>query len=180
MLSDAQIERWSRQILLPEVGGRGQLRLLGARVGVVGDHPATAPAVDLLRRAGVAVRAGVVPRDAELVLDLDHRDTVPPEVVARVPLVRGRTSGATGCVVTLVGKPCGRCAPSWAPPAPATDPALADAAGRVLASLVATEAIRVLLAHPGTGRRSTFDLDAGAFASDVLDDAGCSACGGRA
>jgi hypothetical protein len=179
MLSDAQIERWSRQILLPDVGGRGQLRLLGARVGVLGDHPAAAGAVDLLRRAGVPIAPGVVPQDAEVVLDLDDRDPALREAVARVPVVRGRAAGASGCVVTLVGRPCGRCAPSWAPRATATDHLLADAAGRVLASLVAAEVIRVLLARPEAGRRQTFDLDAGAFASDVLDGAGCPACGRR-
>jgi hypothetical protein len=180
MLSDAQIERWSRQILLPDVGGRGQLRLLGARVGVLGDDPATGAAVDLLRRAGVPVAPGVVPHDAEVVLDLDDRDAALPEAVGRAAVVRGRAAGATGCVVTLVGRPCARCAPSWSPRAPGMDHLLADAAGHVLASLVAAEVIRVLLARPEAGRRHTFDLDAGAFASDVLDGAGCAACGRRA
>ena len=33
-LSEQQIERWARQIILPEVGGRGQARLLGASAAV--------------------------------------------------------------------------------------------------------------------------------------------------
>jgi hypothetical protein len=57
---------------------------------------------------------------------------------------------------------------------------LAPAAGRVLASLVAVEVMRVLLAYPAGGRRCTFDLDAGAFAADTLTGDGCAACGGRA
>jgi molybdopterin/thiamine biosynthesis adenylyltransferase len=36
MLTDTQIERYSRQIVLPEVGGRGQEQLLSASVAVVG------------------------------------------------------------------------------------------------------------------------------------------------
>jgi hypothetical protein len=36
-LTDAQIDRYSRQIIVPRVGGRGQERLLGARVLIAGD-----------------------------------------------------------------------------------------------------------------------------------------------
>jgi adenylyltransferase/sulfurtransferase len=36
MLSNEQIERYSRQIILPQVGGRGQERLLGAALGIIG------------------------------------------------------------------------------------------------------------------------------------------------
>ena len=36
-LTDAQIDRYSRQIILPEVGGRGQERLLARCVEVIGN-----------------------------------------------------------------------------------------------------------------------------------------------
>jgi hypothetical protein len=36
-LTDAQIDRYSRQIIVPRVGGRGQERLLGARMLLAGD-----------------------------------------------------------------------------------------------------------------------------------------------
>ncbi|HKA29477.1 MAG TPA: ThiF family adenylyltransferase [Candidatus Binatia bacterium] len=179
MLTDTQIERWSRQIILPEVGGRGQVRMLAARLGVLGGGLAAEVAVDLLRRAGVPVACGVVPQDAEVVVDLDDGDVALPVAAPDTPVVRGRVAGAAGSVDTLVGRPCARCAPTWAPPAPAPGHLLAPVAGRVLASLAAAEAMRVVLARPAGGRRHVFDLDAGTFAAEALAGDGCAACGGR-
>jgi hypothetical protein len=176
MLSDAQIERWSRQILLPDVGGRGQLRLLAARVGLVGSGPVADGVVDLLRRAGIPIVGGSVPPDVEVAVDLDVGAA---HMAPGTPLVRGRAAGGAGCVLTLVGRPCPLCAPTWSPPSSITGHVLAPAAGRVLASLVAVEVMRVLLARPVAGRRSTFDLDAGAFTADTLTGDGCAACEGR-
>ena len=52
-LGAAQIDRYSRQIILPEVGGRGQERLLGARVLLAGHDDAAVATATLLGRAGV-------------------------------------------------------------------------------------------------------------------------------
>ena len=52
-LAAPDIERWARQIILPEVGGRGQERLLGATAAVVGESDAARFAADLLARAGL-------------------------------------------------------------------------------------------------------------------------------
>ncbi|MBF0214423.1 MAG: hypothetical protein HQM00_12840, partial [Magnetococcales bacterium] len=46
-------ERYSRQILLPEIGGDGQRRLDRAAVGIVGGDEATLPALLYLAAAGV-------------------------------------------------------------------------------------------------------------------------------
>jgi molybdopterin/thiamine biosynthesis adenylyltransferase len=53
MLTDDQVERYSRQILLPGIGGRGQERLLAARVALVGVTLAADAAALYLAAAGV-------------------------------------------------------------------------------------------------------------------------------
>jgi adenylyltransferase/sulfurtransferase len=53
MLSDAQIERYSRQIILPQVGGKGQEKLLRARVLVNGSGPLQTAALYYLAAAGI-------------------------------------------------------------------------------------------------------------------------------
>ena len=81
MLSDAQIDRYSRQIVLSEIGGRGQERLLCAEVAIHGGGDAALvcatylagagvdhrrPWPDFARRAGIAVSLAVyVNPDAE-------------------------------------------------------------------------------------------------------------------
>jgi adenylyltransferase/sulfurtransferase len=53
MLSDAQIERYSRQIILPEIGARGQERLLSTSVAVLTTEPADSFLVRYLVAAGI-------------------------------------------------------------------------------------------------------------------------------
>jgi len=53
MLSDAQIERYSRQLILPEIGPAGQERLLAGSVALAGDPGANAVASLYLAGAGV-------------------------------------------------------------------------------------------------------------------------------
>lgn len=52
-LSDGQLERYARHIVLREIGGAGQLRLLSANVAVVGAGGIGCPAVAYLAAAGV-------------------------------------------------------------------------------------------------------------------------------
>jgi hypothetical protein len=178
-LTDEQIERWSRQILLPEVGGRGQLRLLAARAAVLGNAPVAAWTVDLLRRAGVTTEAGI--DDADLLVDLEGGGTVlARHALARgVPLVRGHLGASGGTIDTLVGRPCGLCASGDAQPRGSAHDALAAAVTQALAALVAAEVLRVLLLGADGGCRQHIDLDGGRFAGEPLATAGCEACGAR-
>jgi molybdopterin/thiamine biosynthesis adenylyltransferase len=52
-LSDDQLDRYARHIVLKEIGGEGQKRLLGARVAVIGAGGIGAPAVQYLAAAGI-------------------------------------------------------------------------------------------------------------------------------
>lgn len=52
-LSDAQLERYARHIVLREVGGGGQMRLLGAHVVVIGAGGIGSPAIQYLAAAGI-------------------------------------------------------------------------------------------------------------------------------
>lgn len=52
-LSDAQLERYARHIILKEIGGTGQAKLLAARVAVVGAGGLGSPCIQYLTAAGV-------------------------------------------------------------------------------------------------------------------------------
>lgn len=69
-LNADQIERYSRQILIPEVGGRGQNRLLACRARCVGRSATLSTAVDYLAAAGVQIslEPAAEPTSADVVL----------------------------------------------------------------------------------------------------------------
>jgi hypothetical protein len=175
-LAEADVERWSRQILLPEVGGRGQARLLASRVAVTGSGPAAETAAILVERAGPAVVGAGAAADLRIALVDDGAP-----LAGDAPLVAGILSASRLVVATLVGRPCAACLPAGAiPPSPAPSslpPALAAPAALLAGALVATEALRVLLDAPTAGRLHVLDLAGGApEVTAVRPSPGCPRC----
>ena len=195
MLTDAQLERYSRQIVMPDVGGRGQLRLLGAAVTLGGGATdALRVTATLLERAGVGtlhlVGTGRDPTGSEaplgdVVVDLGGDAALAARAAAaRRPFV-GALFAATGATLaTLVGRPCPACLPAGArmPPDDESAPnALAVTLPALIGALAASEALRVLLTAPAMGRLHRVGLAGGAFvARELASSAPCSSCGGTA
>jgi molybdopterin/thiamine biosynthesis adenylyltransferase len=201
MLRDDQIDRYARQILLPEVGPRGQRGLLAARVAVAGADDAARWAVTLLGRAGLGaldlvdgpvhlpeltpdchvarhdVPTALPPADAYLDLADDDRLAARASA-AGGPLVRGAAGGGRAAVVVLVGHPCARCLPpgTLPPRVGTTDPPLSLALG----ALAALETLRAIWTPPGAGRLHALGLDgARSGAVALAATSGCARCGDR-
>jgi len=71
VLSDSQIERYSRQIILSEIGGQGQERLLGARLRLVAEPDLIEQPLAYLVGAGVgsiAIATELLPREQQISL----------------------------------------------------------------------------------------------------------------
>ena len=73
-LNDEQIERYSRQILLPNVGGKGQEKLLRAKVLILGAGGLGSPVAAYLAGAGVGT-LGIVDSD-EVEINNLHRQII--------------------------------------------------------------------------------------------------------
>ena len=116
-LSDAELERYARHIVLREVGGVGQAKLKAARVLVVGAGGLGSPAILYLAAAGVGT-IGIVDDDAVSLSNLQrqiaHRTTdvgrpktssardaalaINPHIVVEAHPVRLTTSNALGLI----------------------------------------------------------------------------------
>jgi adenylyltransferase/sulfurtransferase len=53
LLTDDQLDRYARHIILKEIGGAGQMKLLGATVAVIGAGGIGSPAIQYLAAAGI-------------------------------------------------------------------------------------------------------------------------------
>jgi hypothetical protein len=183
VLSDAQIERYGRQILLPEVGGRGQERLLAAAVTVVGRGRAADIAALLLARAGIhhlhldgpAAPDGMQPpatdqaTTCDVLLLIDALTATPPAHAAVI------ADSTAGYVVALRGRPCAECfvEPAGTNPPPTIDPAIHWQVG----SLAAAEVLRVLITPKSTARLHRVEPNTtGLRTIPVPATAGCPHC----
>jgi adenylyltransferase/sulfurtransferase len=93
--SEDQIRRYSRHILLPEVGGVGQERLLAAKVLVVGAGGLGSPLILYLAAAGVG-RIGIVDDDRVELTNLQR------QVLHATPAIgQGKTASAAARVAAL-------------------------------------------------------------------------------
>jgi len=210
MLTDQQLERYSRQILLPEVGGRGQERLLAATVVVAGTDAATGVAAALLGRAGIGILAlagadvphaepspdcRVVRYDAatdapagDIAVDLSGDPAggrlLRRHAAAGRPCVVAASTATGATLATLVGRPCIACLPAGAmmpPPGEEAPGPLAAPLPILLGALAAVEALRVLLCPTVHGRLHRLGLRAAAFdAAEPPPPGACAVCGGTA
>jgi hypothetical protein len=154
MLTDTQVERWARQIVLSEVGGHGQARLLASRVALAGDPQLRRAVADLLARAGVGRCDETGDAEATLRVEL-------PEAV----LVARLDGAAASLVGRRSGAPCSEPSPS---PAPDSLGGLHACARHALAALVATETVLRLLDPARPLRRQTLDLASGTVGCEAL------------
>ena len=66
MLTDAQLDRYARHLILPEVGGAGQQKLLASRVLAVGAGGLGAPVLLYLAAAGAGALGIIDDDDVEV------------------------------------------------------------------------------------------------------------------
>jgi adenylyltransferase/sulfurtransferase len=203
LLDDHQIERYSRQIVLAEVGAEGQIRLLAARVAVRGGGAAAARIVGYLAAAGVGTISAPAAlhaaadgdqTDVRLALPGGGDDAAGFDVVAataddaagvdpaawslgarhRFWIADGRAAAAPPCPA------CARLA--LGEPAPVA-PELAALRDALLGTVVATEVVKALLAigTPLAGRVLSYEpSDARIVVSATPSRPGCGACAAAA
>lgn len=87
MLSDAELDRYARQIILPQFGGAGQARLKAAHVAIIGAGGIGCPAITYLAAAGIGKLT---------IVDHDH---VELSNLQRQPLFTDEDIGASKAMV---------------------------------------------------------------------------------
>jgi molybdopterin/thiamine biosynthesis adenylyltransferase len=222
MLNDQQIERYSRQIILPQLGGLGQETLLAAAVAIIGRDDLSTVAAAYLAGAGVGRLALSAAAPLAVVdgLNPDCRTSALPTLLTRAvadevagcdavvvcgaasgtwqtlnaaciaqhtPLLWGETAGSHGLVAVLAnhrpGSPCYSCLRAQAAQLLSGGDAgdgLADATAAFVGTVLATEAIKVLIGVDAGPAGLLLKYHAGAGGVDDLAfsrDPRCPTCG---
>ena len=174
MLDDAQIDRYSRQIVLSEIGGRGQERLLAATVAIHGGGDGAAICAVQLAGAGIgtlvifdsATRAAIVDEarnpDCRVVAGTDS----PIDLVLGSGRATARLEEAPPAlwgfaeptrvsrVLFPAGRACASCLKEFS-----RMRELVEGSPQALAALLAVDALRVLLGLDHAAAASWFVLD---------------------
>ena len=89
--TDSELERYSRHILLPEVGAIGQAKLRAASVLIVGAGGLGAPMIMYLAAAGIG-RIGIIDDDA---VDLSNLQRQVAHTTDRIGVNKAKSAAAT-------------------------------------------------------------------------------------
>jgi molybdopterin/thiamine biosynthesis adenylyltransferase len=195
-LDDAQIERYSRQIVLAEIGPKGQEALAGAHVGVAVVGPAAERVVAYLAAAGVGRLT--LPETLRPLIDPAQPDVAlapwPPASGTRLDAmlaggdemadaVEARHRFWTDGGRASEAPPCAACAAAALGPAVDVDPLLVPLRAAVLGTVVATEIVKALVGV-GCGMRGSvlvYDPGSASFTSTpVASRPECAVCAGTA
>ena len=95
MLSDLQLERYARHIVLREIGGAGQQRLLAAHVAIVGAGGIGSPLIQALAAAGIG-RLTVIDDDRVALSNLQRQ-----YLFATADIGRAKVAAAADAVARL-------------------------------------------------------------------------------
>ena len=203
-LTDEQIERYSRHIILKEIGVKGQQKLLDAKVLIIGAGGLGAPAAMYLAAAGVGTIGNTyqIFVDAsnirELIRDydfiIDGTDNFPAKflindacVLEKKPFSHAGIIRFKGQLMTYIPNqgPCYRCVFKDPPPKDAVptckQAGVVGAMGGVIGSLQAMEAIKYIVGvgENLVGRLLTYDALKNEFHSIKLPSVNgkCPVCG---
>lgn len=155
-LTEAQVQRYGRQILLREVGGKGQARLLARPVRVEGANPATDVAVAYLAAGGTPIDG---PAPADGFLAGAALEAFNPDAAAgQAPFASLAAAGATPSLPVAViaggdglAYTHGGCPACLAATAATLAPQVAPADAVLLGSLAALVLQRLALGLDGAG-----------------------------
>jgi hypothetical protein len=102
-LTDAQIDRYSRQIIVPRVGGRAQERILAARIVFAAESPELEPALAYLAGAGVGRIELEGPRASRVDQLCAAMRSLNPDCTVAAYDARQSSHGAPGLVFAIIG-----------------------------------------------------------------------------